>query len=29
VRKMFAEKNKKIIESPIDSLYYSILASII
>jgi magnesium transporter len=29
VRKMFAEKNKKILESPIDSLYYSILASII
>ena len=29
VRKMFAEKNKKILESPIDSLYYSILASIV
>ena len=29
VRKMFAEKNKKIIESPVDSLYYSILASIV
>ena len=29
VRKMFAEKNKKILESPIDSLYYSLLASIV
>src|SRR5918996_4391048 len=29
VRKMFAEKNKKILESPVDSLYYSILSSIV
>ena len=29
VRKMFAEKDKKILESPVDSLYYSILASIV
>lgn len=26
---MFAEKEKKILESPVDSLYYSILASIV
>jgi magnesium transporter len=29
VRKMFAEKNKRIIESPIDALYYYILSNII
>jgi magnesium transporter len=29
VRKMFAEKNKRIIESPIDALYYYILSHII
>ena len=29
VRKMFAEKNKRIIESPIDALYYYILSSMI
>jgi magnesium transporter len=28
-RKMFAEKNKRIIESPTDALYYSILSSIV
>jgi magnesium transporter len=29
VRKMFAEKNKRILESPIDALYYYILSTII
>jgi magnesium transporter len=29
VRKMFAERNKRIIESPIDALYYYILSNII
>jgi magnesium transporter len=29
VKMMFAENNKKILESPIDSLYYSILASLV
>jgi magnesium transporter len=29
VRKMFAEKNKRILESPVDALYYSILSSIV
>jgi magnesium transporter len=29
VRKMFAERNKRIIESPIDALYYYILSTII
>ena len=29
VKRIFAENNKKILESPIDSLYYSILASLV